>query len=270
MKVAMISDIHVDVNRDYDIVGALVSSLAKKKANLLLLAGDISSNAEKTLETVCSIEEKSKVQVLFVAGNHDLWSDDFGKNPTDEIYARLCADTHCLSNHPLVLKDTVIIGDVGWYDYSFGSARFSKEEFSLMERNGRVWQDFLKNQWTRDNLETSDFFLKRLEKQMQSHADKKFFVVSHMVPVPELRVVNSQGDWDYFNAFLGSIALGDLYRRYPVRHALFGHVHYRRSFEASSIGWHCRCLNYHNEWRLEDGSTCEQQVDNAMECIDIT
>ena len=269
MKVAMISDIHVDENKDHDVVGALVRALKAHKARLLVIAGDISGNAGTTLSTVEAVESESGVQVLFVPGNHDVWSEDLLREPTQEIYARLCDDSHCLCDHPFTIGKTVIIGDMGWYDYSFGSSRYSMAEFSQMQRNGRVWQDSLKNQWTRDNIGTNAFFLRRLEKQMELHKDKDLFMVTHMVPIREMTVPESRGDWGYFNAFLGSRDLGLLYKRYPVRRALFGHVHYRHSIERDHIHWSCRCLNYQSEWRDFEGASCFSQVEHALEFVEI-
>ncbi len=270
MKVAMISDIHVDVNSSYDVVGSLVQCLKKHKPQLLVLAGDISGNIETTLSTVEAIESRSGVRVLFVPGNHDLWSGDFALAPTEEIYSRFCGDSHCLCGRPFTIGNTVVIGDIGWYDYSFGSPNYSRDEFSLMKNKGRVWQDLLKNQWTADNIARNDFFLHRLEKQMMmQQRDKHFLMVTHMVPIREMTVPNDREDWGYFNAFLGSEELGILYKRYPVRYALFGHVHYRQSIDRDNIHWSCRCLGYHHEWRSSHGLSCLEQIENALEFIEI-
>ncbi|WP_320130102.1 metallophosphoesterase [uncultured Sphaerochaeta sp.] len=270
MKVAMISDIHVDVNNSYDIIGSLVQCLKEHHPQLLVLAGDISGNIKITLSTVDAIESRSGVQVLFVPGNHDLWSENFALAPTEEIYSRFCEDSHCLCSHPFAIGNTVVIGDIGWYDYSFGSSNYNREEFSQMKRNGRIWQDSLKNQWTADNIAKNDFFLHRLEKQMMMQQKaKNFLMVTHMVPIREMTVPEDQKDWGYFNAFLGSEALEILYKKYPVRYALFGHVHYRQSFDRDNIHWSCRCLGYHHEWRSSHGPSGLAQIENALEFIEI-
>ena len=41
MKIAVISDIHVDINENYDVKGAMVDYLKDKAIELLLIAGDL-------------------------------------------------------------------------------------------------------------------------------------------------------------------------------------------------------------------------------------
>ena len=59
MRTAVISDIHIDVNESYDVIGGIVDYVREKKVELLLIAGDISSYPEKTIETVRKLEELS-------------------------------------------------------------------------------------------------------------------------------------------------------------------------------------------------------------------
>ena len=170
----------------------------------------------------------------------------------------------------MVLGDTVVIGDVGWYDYSFGSGRYSFEEFEKMSLAGRTWQDSLRNAWTRDNLGRTQWMLSRLEARMAAYPGKKLVLVTHMLPIKEFTVPQEMGNWSYFNAFLGTRRLGELYRRYPVEVAICGHVHYRKTLEKDGITWLCRCLNYHSEWRPEyGGDTLSQQIAHAAEVIEL-
>ncbi len=64
---------------------------------------------------------------------------------------------------------------------------------------------------------------------------------------------------------MGSRKLGELYTRYPVEVAVCGHVHYRKTLEKEGITWLCRCLNYHTEWRPQDGETLREQLEKAAE-----
>ncbi len=171
------------------------------------------------------------------------------------IYDRYVQDEHCLCGRDVVLGDRVFIGDVGWYDYSFGSGRYSLEEFEKMSLAGRTWQDSLRNAWTRDNLGRTQWMLSRLEARMAAYPDKKLILITHMLPIKDFTVPQEKANWSYFNAFLGSRKFGELYRRYPVEAAVCGHVHYRRSVDKYGIHWMCRCLNYHSEWRPQTAGT---------------
>jgi len=64
------SDLHVD----YDANRRLVSQLSQQdyRADLLVLAGDVSSQPERVMATLGLLRERFR-EVAFVPGNHDLW-----------------------------------------------------------------------------------------------------------------------------------------------------------------------------------------------------
>ena len=269
MKVVLLSDLHVDINREYPVVKDFSQFVKDQGAHLAVIAGDVSEKQQETLDALEEIQQRSGARVLFVPGNHDLWAPKDQPDLTPALYDRYCQDEHCLCGRDAVLGDWVFLGDVGWYDYSFGSGRYSLEEFEKMSLAGRTWQDSLRNVWTRDNLGRSQWMLSRLEARMAAYPGKRLAVVTHMLPVKDFTVPAEQGNWSYFNAFLGTRKLGELYRRYPVELAVCGHVHYRRSFDRDGIHWACRCLNYHTEWRPQDGETCREQIEKATEVLEL-
>lgn len=267
MRAVFLSDLHVDINRSQPVVRDLSAFLREKNADLAVLAGDISEDQEETLRTVEGLEQAAGVQVLYVPGNHDLWGSE--PEEAERRYARYCEDPRCLCGRDAVFGDLAFLGDVGWYDYSFGSGRYTRQEFDRMELAGRVWQDSLRNAWTRDNPGRSQWMLDRLEARMQANAGKRLVMVTHMLPVRDFTVPPERGNWSYFNAFLGSRKLGELYRGYPVAAAVCGHVHYRRSFDRDGIHWMCRCLNYQSEWQAEQGAACREQLAHAAEVLEL-
>ena len=270
MKTAVLSDIHVDINREYPVAREFARYIKEQGARLAIIAGDVSESQQETLDTLNTIEQLSGARVLFVPGNHDLWGPKGDPDQIGAIYSRYAQDEHCLCGRDVVLGDTVVIGDVGWYDYSFGSGRYSFEEFEKMSLAGRTWQDSLRNAWTRDNLGRTQWMLSRLEARMAAYPEKKLVLVTHMLPIKEFTVPQEMANWSYFNAFLGTRRLGELYRRYPVEVAICGHVHYRKTLEKDGITWLCRCLNYHSEWRPEyGGDTLSQQIAHAAEVMEL-
>ena len=44
---------------------------------------------------------------------------------------------------------------------------------------------------------------------------------------------------------------------------------YRKTLEKEGITWLCRCLNYHTEWRPQDGETLREQLEKAAEVRDL-
>ena len=266
MLYAVISDIHIDINKEYDVINPLIHRISQSSASALLIAGDISDDYKITIDTVAFIKKQLGIPVYYVPGNHDMWSENFKKTSTESIYDAFKQDSNCLLHGSVMLdEDTTLIGDIGWYDYSFGSTKFSKDDFERMNYMDRTWQDKLKNQWTVNNLARSRKVLKDLEDQLKQVKTKRIIVMTHMVPIKEFTVENPNDMWEYFNAFLGSSKLHELYRKYNVTHAICGHIHYRKSIIKDGITYICPCLNYATEWGVKDS---EKEIKESLQWIE--
>lgn len=233
-------------------------------------AGDVSESQQETLDTLNTIEQLSGARVLFVPGNHDLWGPKGDPDQIGAIYSRYAQDEHCLCGRDVVLGDTVVIGDVGWYDYSFGSGRYSFEEFEKMSLAAAPGRTLYATPGPATTWAAPSGCSPAWRPGMAAYPGKKLVLVTHMLPIKEFTVPQEMANWSYFNAFLGTRRLGELYRRYPVEVAICGHVHYRKTLEKDGITWLCRCLNYHSEWRPEyGGDTLSQQIAHAAEVMEL-
>lgn len=273
MKTVFLSDLHVDINKDYNVPGVFSAYLKAQNAALAVIAGDVSENQEETLRTLEEIEQRAGVRVLFVPGNHDLWGKTDGTD-IRQIYARYEENEHCLCGKDAVFGELAFVGDAGWYDYSFGNSRYTSADFDRMELHGRTWQDKLRNDWTKDNIGRSEWMTDRLRRRMEALPGKRLVLVTHMLPVREFTVPEERPDWDYFNAFLGSEKLGELCVSQGVEISVCGHVHYRKSFRRDGVYWMCRCLNYESEWQRQEGELlrediCRRQVEEAAEVLEL-
>ena len=112
MKTAVLSDIHVDINREYPVAQEFARYIKEQGARLAIIAGDVSESQQETLDTLNTIEQLSGARVLFVPGNHDLWGPKGDPDQIGAIYSRYAQDEHCLCGRDVVLGDTVVIGDV--------------------------------------------------------------------------------------------------------------------------------------------------------------
>ena len=98
--------------------------------------------------------------------------------------------------------------------------------------------------------------------------------MTHMLPIPEFCVPTEREMWKYFNAFLGTGALGQLFERYQVSYSICGHVHYRKQAVHGQTRYLCACLGYHTEWPVyaaaaPGGSTeLDWQIKNTVQWID--
>lgn len=272
MRVAIVSDIHVDINRDYNVFDALIRIMQEKEAQAILIAGDITSDPDQTLEWIHRFADASKKEVYFVPGNHDLWNEKKLYRNTDEIYQMLAGDEHCICDKTVMLGNCALIGDVCWFDYSFGNhEKFTTQDFETMSRNGRTWQDSLFNDWTKHNMQTSDAFLQKLEKRIvdcrKENPDREILLMTHMIANKMYKVPENIADWSFFNAFLGTEKLERLCVEQQITYSVCGHVHYRHSEKKDGVVWMCRCLNYHTEW--QENKDVYKQLQDAMEILDL-
>lgn len=267
MRIGVISDIHLDINKEFPVIEAICARIREEKLDILLIAGDISNSYKTSILHLDSLRELSGIEVYFVPGNHDMWDQEGEIGDARIIYDKYASRSDCLCKKIINLNEEwVVIGDIGWYDYSFGESCYSEEEFAMKEKNKRVWQDRIMVQWHQSDQEFHKKILQDLEERLLACGGKKIIVVTHMIGAAEFKVPVTRADWDYFNAFLGSKMYGELFEKYKVAYSFMGHVHYRKSLVKNGVDYRCTCLNYYSEWQSED---LIGEVKDAMEIIEI-
>jgi putative phosphoesterase len=252
MKIGLISDIHVDINMidGKEVVSELLSVEVRRVGlDILVIAGDISNDYRLSLATVDRLSAESGAHVLFVPGNHDIWNERYPGYTAWDTYGALLAHPSNLAKGPVFLDGNwAIVGDLGWYDYSYGDLSFTLEDFDRMCYGERTWQDKLYSIWGKSTLEVHAMFLERLVAALDAVRGKNILLATHMVQVPEFTVFPADSMWKYFNAFLGSPEYGALCRERGVALAVCGHVHYRRKVRKGGTEFVCPCLGYTTEW----------------------
>lgn len=271
MKIGILSDIHVDINyTDRDTVTPAICNAVKEKSlDLMIIAGDVASDYTRALEALEIIEKTTRIPTLYVPGNHDIWVEQHPDKTSQEIYNLLKGYAHNLTNGAYEINsDWIVLGDLGWYDFSFGDKKYSTGDFQRMKYEDRVWQDSIMARWDRSTLEMHNFFLGRLEKQLEKYQDKKVIVVTHVLPIKDFTVQPPTAMWEYLNAFLGSAEYGKMILRYPnVKYSVCGHVHYRKRKTIQNTEFICNCLGYRSEWFENDDAAVE--VDRSMLVLEI-
>ena len=67
MRVGLISDLHIDINKDYPIVELTAETAAEKKmADVLVIAGDISETQNQTLQAIERLQSLCEFPVYYV------------------------------------------------------------------------------------------------------------------------------------------------------------------------------------------------------------
>ena len=250
MKLAIVSDLHLDMNSGFaesDLLPILVEELKKCEADTILIAGDICSDALSSIKAIDEIRSTVRSNLLFIPGNHDIWVKDGGSSW--DSYQRLANHPACLVNRPYSLDDsTVIIGDMGWFDYSFLADDVS---FSKMEETREDWGDKKYTEWGRmDDPALTEYMLAKLDEQLRKHTGQRIILAVHFIPYRAFLPKKSPYmDWDVCNAFMGSEAIGQLLDAHEsIDYVIFGHTHDRhgiRKYKSKTII--CSPLGYISE-----------------------
>lgn len=267
MRIGVISDIHIDRNKDYPVTAVLAKKAQEKSLAFLFIAGDISNQYSITIDFMKRITELTGIPVYFVPGNHDMWDQENAYHDSRRIYQQYQEHPACLINKRLFLgNDWAVVGDIGWYDYSFGNEKYPKEDFEKKRMYDRTWQDSVYIHWHQTDAQVHQDMLRRLEKQLMETQGKQQIVITHMVTKGLFTVPEEREMWRYFNAFLGSKDYSDLFERYHVKYSVMGHVHFRKRHVENGTTYICSCLNYHTEWKSRD---CESEIEEALTVIDL-
>lgn len=255
MKLLIMSDLHLDKNSMYsgrNLLPELIDKIKTKNPDIILIAGDLSNFAEDSLKIIRVIEHNTGVKVLFIPGNHDMWVDTH--ESSDKVYNDFKEDASSIIDKPYALNDEyVVIGDMGWYDYSLAPATIPY--YTMRSRKKSLWVDA---KYVRFNLKDEEVYDKihnSLKKQLDAHKDKKVIFMNHFVPYADFVVTKSDdAEWNLCNGFMGSSRLGELLDSYSnIEYVIFGHTHERYgTVDYRGKKMICNPLGYMGEWKTPE------------------
>ena len=274
VRVKVMSDIHVDVNamimglERKDFLNVLLDYLfeTRNDFDVLLFVGDLSNDMLYSLKILDAIDKRLELKkiIKFVPGNHDVaFSRGYGNIEIDSTeMLNLYNKSKFSLFEPLELSsNTVLIGGLGWYDYSYYDLFLGdmKEELGLDYEFDKYVAGLKYQYWfdgSRINFNDSDVNIcgkenLRYGNLISNYKDKDIFLINHFVPFYRyVKVDRSNEIWNICNAFIGSEELGDIIERNSnVKYVAFGHTHSR--FGLTEIGERkeiCVPLGYFGEW----------------------
>ena len=258
LKFGVLSDIHIDINerklapgQSYD--SLLAEYLYHNEIDVLLLAGDISSDYRESLAFLDKMKNHRVSKILFVPGNHDYWSIRNKETDTNKINLLFNEREESLVANPFIVNDTyAVVGNPGWYDYGFACNKYTEEEFEAKKLRVGGWNDRLYVHWGKSDRDVSREMLAQIEKDMEKVADKRVVLMTHVVTHPQFIVPLPHRVYDYYNAFLGSRSYMTLYDKYPITKSVMGHVHFRKTLVEDAITYYCACLGNGRHWYTDD------------------
>lgn len=233
MKIAVSSDNHLDVNRvPVDTALDLQADwLRRRSVDYYLFAGDLFNDYLKTRDYFARLQARvPQTKIYYILGNHDLL------NHVTADQAEHTADPRYLHNRAVDLpgSDWRLIGNNGWYDYSFSS--YYQQPAAVEAWKKVYWLD-----GSIDQHETDQARMDRVLQQTRVLLDqaqrdhKRGLFLTHFVPCQHLlapkpvginKTARMERFYQMINAMLGSNRLGRLLESYPnVKTVFYGHVH---------------------------------------------
>ncbi len=182
----------------------LIEVAGERRLDGLIVAGDISNDANRSLAVLHELKRRCGIPVWFVPGNHDYWSKINGNRDTWSIYRQFQTFEGCLSERPAVLDNGwVILGNSGWYDYTMGEPGYTFDDFERMHAMDRTWQDSLYVTWGMSNRDIHKYFYDSLERELAEHRGKSIVMVTHMLGHPYFKVPMPHPQWRTLTLFSG-------------------------------------------------------------------
>ena len=238
MKVFAISDIHIDFAENRNWLSAL--SETDYTEDILILAGDITDIISLQTEAFESLKKRFR-EVLFVAGNHDLWVMRNGDGDSLAKYDQLLTiATDCgIRTDPLHVGPLSIVPLQGWYDFSFG-----EPSDTLLKR----WIDFGACKWPEgfDESKITKHFLSLNQPYLEIH-NQFVITVSHFLPRIEVMPAFIPPKKRFIYPVLGSLQLDEQVRQLKPHIHIYGHSHVNTKIKIDGITYINNAFGYPSE-----------------------
>lgn len=235
VRIAVSSDNHLDVNR-VDPAEALqlqADWLRRQGIEYYFYAGDLFNNFASTRRYFKDLQSKlaDTTRVYYIAGNHDL----LNKAPFSLVESHFSPSYLHNAYADLAGTNWRVIGNNGWYDYSFSS--YADRPVEVGHWKNAYWLDSSVDQPMSDG-KRMQVVLSQVKAQLirGRAAGKKLILVTHFAPRRELlsprpegvRTPRQERFYQMINAMMGSQRLGELVETFKnVKAVFYGHLHGR-------------------------------------------
>lgn len=266
MKLYAISDLHLekDVNRE------ALDALPAYPDDWLIVAGDLAETEARFDAGLAALTDRF-ARVLWVPGNHDLWTlpsvgDDGGAERLRgaakyERLVELCRARGVLTPEDPFVRwpgagDLVIAPTFTLYDYTFcpdDAATTAEEAVAWARESGVVCADerFLhpdpyptRQAWCRARCRYTETRLARA-------ADRGELVIVNHYPLREEHAVLPL--IPRFTVWCGTRRTQDWHRRFGARAVVYGHLHIRYRRRVDDVRFEEVSLGYPKQWRQGRG-----------------
>ncbi|PYB75071.1 metallophosphoesterase [Rhizobium wuzhouense] len=240
MRLFLASDLHVDYPENLHWIESV--SEIDYVDDVLLLAGDISDEMH-LIERVLRVVKARFRHVVFIPGNHDLWTSRSGKGPSfgkfDAILS-LCREEG-IETGPLAIGKALIVPLLAWYDYSFGQPGPTIR---------RGWMDFYKCNW--EGLQPAEvaFRFEAMNVIPDTSGFDAVYSASHFVPRIDLMPARYPEKHKALFPVLGTDRLETQIRRLGSQKHFYGHSHLNRNKVIDGVTYINNAYGYPSETEI--------------------
>ena len=294
MRLAFTSDLHTDhhaANRR--VWQEMVAVLRDLAPDVFICCGDVAADEQQFGMTLMALASLPCPKLL-VPGNHDIWvrqASWVARGITSQrkyyhLLPALCraADVHPLWLEPYILGEVGFCGSLGWYDYSLRNtvldAQLTWDDYSRKTFQQHVWNDGRFVHWlaadaangVRPRLSDAALtahMVQDLRRQLQDVAPQvqRIVGITHMLQFRSMVQYRHEPQADYFQAFMGSVALGEAFHACPkVILVLAGHTHRQISVQIGALTALTSPVGYAHQWQ---GRTPSMIARNCVRVIDL-
>lgn len=257
MRIGFISDLHVDRNFEaptIEYLKELLQIINEQKLEMLIIGGDISNHYSTTIWFVEELQKQAEIPVYFIPGNHDFWEEQEATKDTPGIYQLYKDHPQSLIENPLKINESyTLIGHPGWYNHAiYDQKKFTPDEIERGKFRWTYWQDKLRLDWGMEDQEVSQKFSKIIKQDLEKVTTENIILQTHIVTIPEYTMPMPHRVFDFFNAYIATDDLKNIYKEYPITHQIMGHVHFREKIFKEQTQFITNSLGYRREWRGKD------------------
>jgi predicted phosphodiesterase len=220
LRIFAISDIHVDYTENLHWLNNL--SKWDFQNDILILGGDVTDTITLFEKVMIDLRSRFK-EVLFVSGNHDLWTHrNHVKDSLEKFELLIMITQNCgIRTESLYLNSVLIVPLFGWYDFSFGQPT-CKIYQSWMDFNACKWP----NHWQEDRI--TNYFIS-MNKSLLHNKNKEnitqIISFSHFLPRIDLIPFYIPADKRYLDPVMGTSLLEEQIRCLNSNIHVYGHSH---------------------------------------------
>lgn len=258
MKLLAISDLHLANKVNFQALEALPAH----PRDWLILGGDVGELEEHLKFALILLKSRFK-KILWVPGNHDLWTLPSHPNQLrgEARYRRLvtiCRDHGVLTPedpYPLFTvedKSFVIVPMFLLYDYSFRPRHVAQEEaVAWAAESGVVCTDeellhptpyLNRPMWC---AQRGQYTEERLEETVKRNPNARLVLINHFPLRADMAQLRR---FPRFSLWCGTKRTEDWHTRFPVEAVVYGHMHIRGTHYRDGVRFEEVSLGYPRDW----------------------